>query len=252
MMIEKISVVAPTTAVPISTGLAVALNVFPAPSFFSSRSLECSKSTLMPLSRLSCSPDAGNRFDQAQFVNALGVVGDRAVAIDGDRDRSHAQESEGDQAKGEDRDGRAAPGLSSDTTPPAPPNVANAVGDRHQTGDDAAHPERGEIAGDEAAEDVQRRTALAAGIDDFAHVAAVNAGENLGEFGDQRPGQRAAGDDRGQLPPQPAAEIVDQRVRAQIGCRDRDEAGDVDEAGERFFEIHFAWRSGKACEPATR
>ena len=39
MMIEKIIVVAPTTAVPINTGLAVALNVFPAPSFSSSRSL---------------------------------------------------------------------------------------------------------------------------------------------------------------------------------------------------------------------
>jgi len=44
MMIEKIIVVAPTTAVPISTGLAVALNVLPAPSFSSSSSLACSKS----------------------------------------------------------------------------------------------------------------------------------------------------------------------------------------------------------------
>ena len=34
-MIEKIIVVAPTTAVPISTGLAVALNVLPAESFAS-------------------------------------------------------------------------------------------------------------------------------------------------------------------------------------------------------------------------
>ena len=39
MMIAKIIVVAPTTAVPISTGLAVALKVLPAPSFSSSRSL---------------------------------------------------------------------------------------------------------------------------------------------------------------------------------------------------------------------
>lgn len=39
MMMEKIIVVAPTTAVPIRTGLAVALNVFPAPSLSSSRSL---------------------------------------------------------------------------------------------------------------------------------------------------------------------------------------------------------------------
>jgi hypothetical protein len=36
MMIEKISVVAPTTAVPMRTGFAVALNVLPAPSFCSS------------------------------------------------------------------------------------------------------------------------------------------------------------------------------------------------------------------------
>ena len=43
-MIEKIIVVAPTTAVPISTGLAVALKVLPAPSFSSRRSLARSKS----------------------------------------------------------------------------------------------------------------------------------------------------------------------------------------------------------------
>ena len=45
MMMEKIMVVAPTTAVPISTGLAVALKVLPAPSFSSSRSLARSKFT---------------------------------------------------------------------------------------------------------------------------------------------------------------------------------------------------------------
>ena len=42
-MIEKIIVVAPTTAVPISTGLAVALNVLPAPSFSSRLCLALSK-----------------------------------------------------------------------------------------------------------------------------------------------------------------------------------------------------------------
>ncbi len=40
---EKIIVVAPTTAVPMSTGLAVALNVFPAPSFSSRFSLARAK-----------------------------------------------------------------------------------------------------------------------------------------------------------------------------------------------------------------
>ncbi len=48
--IEKIIVVAPTTAVPISTGLAVALKVLPAPSFSSKSSLARSKSTLKPCS----------------------------------------------------------------------------------------------------------------------------------------------------------------------------------------------------------
>ena len=41
--IEKIMVVAPTTAVPMSTGLAVALKVLPAPSFSSRKSLAFSK-----------------------------------------------------------------------------------------------------------------------------------------------------------------------------------------------------------------
>ena len=52
-MIEKIIVVAPTTAVPISTGFAVALKVLPAPSFSSSRCLARSKFTSKPYSCLS-------------------------------------------------------------------------------------------------------------------------------------------------------------------------------------------------------
>ena len=50
-MIEKIIVVAPTTAVPISTGFAVALNVLPAPSFSSRNALAFSKSGSKPKSR---------------------------------------------------------------------------------------------------------------------------------------------------------------------------------------------------------
>jgi hypothetical protein len=47
-MIEKIIVVAPTTAVPISTGFAVALNVLPAPSFSSRNRLAFSNSGRKP------------------------------------------------------------------------------------------------------------------------------------------------------------------------------------------------------------
>ena len=45
-MIENVIVVAPTTAVPIKTGFAVALKVLPAPSFSSSKCLARSKFTL--------------------------------------------------------------------------------------------------------------------------------------------------------------------------------------------------------------
>src|SRR5665647_2815635 len=47
-MIEKMRVVAPTTAVPMSTGLAVALKVFPAPSFSSRYTFAFSKSASKP------------------------------------------------------------------------------------------------------------------------------------------------------------------------------------------------------------
>ena len=52
MMMEKIIVVAPTTAVPMSTGLAVALKVLPAPSFSSRLSLATSKLGSKPKSLL--------------------------------------------------------------------------------------------------------------------------------------------------------------------------------------------------------
>ena len=51
VLILELEEIAPVTAVPISTGLAVALNVLPAPSFSSSKCLACSKLTSMPKSR---------------------------------------------------------------------------------------------------------------------------------------------------------------------------------------------------------
>jgi hypothetical protein len=51
-MMEKMSVVAPTTAVPMRTGLAVALKVLPAPSFDSSVCLAALKSGVKPKSFL--------------------------------------------------------------------------------------------------------------------------------------------------------------------------------------------------------
>ena len=77
MMIEKIIVVAPTTAVPISTGFAVALNVLPAPSFSSSRSFALSNCTLRPKSRFSSClmPGMLSITDSSNTDCALSVTG---------------------------------------------------------------------------------------------------------------------------------------------------------------------------------
>ena len=106
-MIEKIIVVAPTTAVPISTGLAVALNVLPAPSFSSSIRLAESHWTWNAEVLLDLGVDAVDLLDQRQLVHALRVVGDRAVGVDRDRHRAHAEEPERDQAEREHRRARA-------------------------------------------------------------------------------------------------------------------------------------------------
>ena len=100
-MVEKIMVVAPTTAVPISTGLDVALKVLPAPSFSSRWSLAFSNCGAKPKCFWMSCGDAGQRLDHGELVDRLGVVGDRAVAIHRDGDRSHAEEAEGHQAEGE-------------------------------------------------------------------------------------------------------------------------------------------------------
>ena len=103
MMIAKIIVVAPTTAVPISTGLAVALKVLPAPSFSSSSSFATVKFDREAVLLLELCLDAGDLFDLRQLVDRLRVVGDRTVRVDGDRHRAHAEEAERDQAEREDR-----------------------------------------------------------------------------------------------------------------------------------------------------
>ena len=60
MMMEKIMVVAPTTAVPISTGLAVALNVLPAPSFSSRKCFAFSNDRSNPKSRFTSASIPGS------------------------------------------------------------------------------------------------------------------------------------------------------------------------------------------------
>src|SRR4029079_10047990 len=76
-MIDKIIVVAPTTAVPISTGLAVALNVLPAPSFSSRLCLAFSKFTSNPYWLLSDAlmPGISSICDSSNTDCALSVTG---------------------------------------------------------------------------------------------------------------------------------------------------------------------------------
>ena len=69
--------VAPTTAVPISTGLAVALNVFPAPSFSSSICLAVSHLGSIPKSVDSSSSmfSTSSMSDSSYTLCALSVTG---------------------------------------------------------------------------------------------------------------------------------------------------------------------------------
>ncbi len=46
--------------------------------------------------------DVRDGLDERELVDALRVVGDRTVRVDGEGDRAHAEEAEGDEAEGED------------------------------------------------------------------------------------------------------------------------------------------------------
>ena len=103
MMMPKIIVVEPTTAVPISTGLAVALKVLPAPSPFSSSSLAVRKSGLKPKSFSISALDVRQLFDAAQFKDGLRVVRHRAEAVHGNRHRRHREKAKRHEAERENR-----------------------------------------------------------------------------------------------------------------------------------------------------
>ena len=157
-------VVAPTTAVPMSTGLAVALKVFPAPSFSSRRMLgrfEVDVEAVVPLQRAF---DPGKGLDHRQLEHGLRVVGDGTVGVHRDRHRPHAEEAEGHQAEGEHRRREHER---------AEAQRAHQVRDAHEHHDDDPEPVGAEIAGDEAGEDVQRGPAFARRDDDFLHVAST-------------------------------------------------------------------------------
>jgi len=185
MMIEKIIVVAPTTAVPISTGFAVALKVFPAPSFSSSSSFASSKLASTLKSRFQFRLDVGQGFDEAEFINALRVVGDGPVGIDGDGDRSHAEKTNATRPNANTATAGWVAFSSSRATPwSTPPRLEN----RYPTAIRAAMTPRartGEVTGNQPLSTSAR--APSRWRPQFSHVPAVYAGEDLGEFGMSAP-----------------------------------------------------------------
>ena len=79
---------------------------------------------------------------------------------------------------------------------------ADAVADGHQRHHGEAQPVGARIAGHEARQDAQRRAAFFARTSPTSlHMARLRRGEYLHQFGDDRAGQRAAGDDGRELPP---------------------------------------------------
>ena len=170
-------VVAPTTAVPISTGLAVALKVLPAPSLASSRCLARSKLTVDVEIFLDFGFDVGNLLDQRKFVDGLGVVGDGAVGIDGDGDRAHAEESEGDQTERENRRSQHGRGRSQ-------AHGAEVVGDGHQQHHRQAEVVAGEIPATNPERIPSDAPPSSRRDDDFPHMPRFGRGEYFHQFRD--------------------------------------------------------------------
>jgi hypothetical protein len=92
--------------------------------------------------------DVGNRLDEGELVDRLRVVGDRAVGVDRDGHRAHAEEAEGDQTEREDA------GASIMLLPRE--GHRHVVGDAHQDREHHAQPVGREVAGGEAGQDVER------------------------------------------------------------------------------------------------
>src|SRR5579859_5654273 len=187
--------------------------------------------------------DVRHRFNPAQLVNRLRVVRDRPETVHGDDDRRHGQKTERDQAEGEDGRGelelrrheREQVGV-----------LREQIGNEHQRQDDQSHPERAEIAGHETGQDVQRRPAVAGGIDHLADVARVGADKNFGEFHDQRAGEHAAGHDAGQRPPKVpqrrtggVLKITEQQFAGDKGNDDGENGSEPDQIRQRRFPVEI-------------
>ena len=86
--------------------------------------------------------DPGDLLDHRKLEDRLRVVGDRAVGIDGDRHRAHAEEAERDKAEREHRRRVHERGL-------LRTDRAHVIGSGHQRDDAETEPVGAEIAGNE-------------------------------------------------------------------------------------------------------
>ena len=174
--------------------------------------------------------NARDLVDGRQFVDALRIVGHWTIRIDSDRHRAHTQEAEGDQPEGEDRR-RQHQGAQSQRADEERPG--------HQAENRGTEPERREVARHQAGQNIQGRPALLGADDDLPDVAALDGGERLHQFRDQRAGKGAERDDRAQFPPHAVAQVRDHREAGEIGQDDRNDAGEPDQLGQRGFEVHL-------------
>ena len=175
--------------------------------------------------------DARDLLDHGKLVDRLGVVRDGPVGVHRDRDRSHPEEPERNESKGEHggRDHEVA-----DT------QRAHSVGDAHEGDDGEPQPVRAEVSRHQSGKDVQRSPAFAGRGHDLADVLRLGRRENLHQLRYHRSGERPAGDDRSELPPERAvAEIGDERVGRDVSERHRNAGSDPHEVRERRFEVHL-------------
>ncbi len=173
--------------------------------------------------------DARLILDLGQFEDGLGIVGDGAVGIDGDRHGPHREETERDETEREHRRGEHEL-LQAERR--------DAVGPCHQAGDRHADPVAGEVAGDQTREDVEARSTLMRGDDDFLRVLGAGGGEHLDQLGDQRARDGAARQDQRELPPEAVTEIRDEEVGGDEGRDDAHDGGDPDELRQGLLEVH--------------
>ena len=168
--------------------------------------------------------------DKGELVDALGVVGYGAIAVDCNGHRTHAEHAEGHKSEGEDgivftKDGGKVVGGGCH------------VGNNHQHDEDQTSPESTHIAGHDAGEDVEGGTALFRSFYNLFHVFGGGGGEELGELRNKCCAEGAATDDDGEGYPVVVAEGRENVVAGKECACNAEQRGYPHQAGEGFLEI---------------